>query len=192
MKKLLILAVIAIGLLLTVNHWTEPSYNEAVQDSIAAELDCDIRGIPASMSHMRRAQGFVWTSDRDSKINRNICLWTFPADSLPTAQQLKEKHDSVMRINIKGATDSIWMQTSAIGFRVKRTTFRSRPATVADGFWEMNGDLMGGPLRLLAVEDAARRRIVVAEAFVYAPSLQDKTKTMNQLTDILRTLRINK
>lgn len=192
MKKLLVLAVIAIGLLLAVNHWTEPSYNEAAQDSVAAELDCDIRGIPATMSHMRRAKGFVWASDQDMKINRNICLWTFPADSLPGAELLREKRDSVMRINIKGATDSIWMQTSAVGFRMKRTSFRSRPAIVADGLWEMNGDLMGGPFRMLVVADTARRRMVVAEAFVYAPSLQDKTKTMNQLTDILRTLRIDR
>ena len=87
--------------------------------------------------------------------------------------------DSVMRQNVKGETDSMYVQTV-------KGTVKERPlpggGVYRYGLWEMKGDAMGGPFA------SVTRQGVTIEAFVYAPGGK-KRNLMRQLDAVLYSLR---
>ena len=60
---------------------------------------------------------------------------------------------------------------------------------VVRGLWEMEGDMMGGPFVSHACLDEKRQRVVVAEAFVYAPHTT-KANLMRRAEASLWTFRV--
>ena len=62
---------------------------------------------------------------------------------------------------------------------------------ITRGLWEMEGDAMGGPFVSHSIVDSSRRRIIVAEGFVYAPGMK-KRNLLRQLEASLYTLKLSK
>lgn len=123
--------------------------------------------IPADMTGEKRGQDFLWLSDNGASAMRNICIYK------------GMDRDSVMRRNIMGETDSMYMRTV-------KGTVRQRPlpggGVYRYGLWEMKGDAMGGPFA------SVTRQGVTVEAFVYAPG-REKRNLMRQLDAVLYSLR---
>ena len=59
-------------------------------------------------------------------------------------------------------------------------TNSGRKVLVQRGLWEMTGDAMGGPFVSRSYVDSVNHRIVVKEAFVYAPE-RKKRNLIRQL-----------
>lgn len=128
--------------------------------------------VPAEMDYIETGKDFVWTSNMDQRKRMDIVVYTFPYrdKNTFTVDYLIHKRDSVMAANIKGQYEGSYMSTEK-GVKPSFDGFEDRGAYTAEvrGLWAMEGDMMGGPFVMHAVVDSGGKRVVVCEAFVYAP-----------------------
>lgn len=140
--------------------------------------------IPVRLTSYKVGKDFIWLSDNGISINRNICVYSANA-SVTDYSDLIQLRDSVMRVNIPGEKDFMYMATA----QKPEPTFKLRNDTlVVNGMWQMEGDAMGGPFWCITRIDTCPT--IVAEAFVFAPG-KDKTEIMHSLAASLLTLRKN-
>ena len=114
--------------------------------------------IPFGMDASKNAPNFLWLSNNTNTGMQNLLF-------------LKAKHergvDEMLRKNIKGETDSMYMVIPKLQER---------------GLWEMKGDAMGGPYVM------KRKGNVVIIGFVYAPEMK-KRNLMKQLEAVINTIK---
>ena len=75
----------------------------------------------------------------------------------------------------------------------KLLTVHGRRWMQVRGFWDVRGDFMGGPFINYTTYDAARRRMVAIDGYVYSPSPNNKVPMRNyvrQIEAIFMTARI--
>lgn len=161
------------------------SCNTAARDTIRKMMGCSIR-IPADMKAGKRGHNFTWYSNNAASGMQNICVYAYPADRLSPQTALAAR-DSVMRANIPGERDGMYMHTAAATVRCGTAREHGRDILVSRGLWEMHGDAMGGPFVSHSILDSANRRVIVAEAFVYAPEMK-KRNLIRRLEAALYTL----
>lgn len=139
--------------------------------------------VPMDMTAMKRGRNFLWLSNHAARGMQSICIYTTPKGD-PIGLR-----DSVMRINIPGEMDGMYMSTRQETVGLSRETPNAgsgRSLTVARGLWEMKGDAMGGPF-VLHVIDRPDGELLNVEAFVYAPEMK-KRNLMRLLEASLYTL----
>lgn len=140
---------------------------------------------PAEMNTTKEGLDFTWITDNGTGIMRNICLYSYPASGLDSSVVISRR-DSVMRLNIPGETDGMYVETDR---RMPvRHTLTPEGRLRTEGTWQMKGDMMGGPFVCHSIYDPQDRRVIVAEAFLFAPD-RDKATAMKRLEEILFTLR---
>lgn len=147
--------------------------------------------VPAEMEYLQTGKDFVWASNMDQNKRMDVVVYTFPYldKNTFTLDYLIHKRDSVMAVNVKGQYEGSYMTTE------KRVTPVFRSFTLNDayraeirGLWSMENDMMGGPFVMHAVLDGMTQRVIVAEAFVYAPG-EKKRNLMLYAESALPTLR---
>lgn len=163
-------------------------HNPKGSKAVAEQTGCNIL-IPADMQSMKRGNDFIWLSNNAASGMQSICVYTYTGcDRSP--QTLTAKRDSVMKANIPGEKEGMYMHTSRqAAIYTKTINVNGQPATELRGLWEMTGDAMGGPFVCHAVTDTLHRRTIVAEAFVYAPG-KTKRNLIRQIEAALFTLRL--
>lgn len=124
--------------------------------------------IPAEMKAGKTGRSFIWLSDNRPDRMRNICVYSYSGTTLDAHRALAAR-DSVMRLNIPGELDGMYMQTTPGSVTAGLATEDGRTVMISRGLWEMRNDAMGGPFVSYSVVDSANSLIIVAEAFVYAP-----------------------
>ena len=129
--------------------------------------------IPADMKSSKRGARFVWFSNNAAGGMRNICVYSYPGDSLDPERALAVR-DSVMRANIPGERPGMYMRTAQGTVDFARQKEKGRTLMTGRGLWEMHGDAMGGPFVAHWTVDTQAHEIVVAEAFVYAPEMKKR------------------
>lgn len=142
--------------------------------------------VPGTMTAWKKDTAFMWMSDRSATAMRCLCVYTLPLRPL-TRQSLIAGRDSVMSRNIPGELPGMAMHTVEASVAAGLTQEKGRPVAVVRGLWEMSGDAMGGPFVAHVLTDTVQRRLVVAEAFVYAPGMS-KRNTLRQTEAALYTL----
>ena len=174
--------------------------------------------IPVDMVACKRGKDFVWLSNNGVATMQNIVVYTAPSMAKHGVQAtggLKEFvawRNQVMKQNIMGETDSMWMTTvgasvsKSLVFRndedrnlwLRRREEAHAPMILFRGLWEMRGDDMGGPFvsRLLSTDtrlslEKERSECVVAEGFVFAPG-KSKRNAIRRLEAVLYTLQWDK
>lgn len=143
--------------------------------------------IPADMKSSKRGKHFVWFSNNAASGMKNVCVYSYPGMNLDAGRVLAAR-DSVMRANIPGERQGMYMQTAWRTVESGVVKENGRTMMVCHGLWEMHGDAMGGPFVSHSVVDTANRRVVVAEAFIYAPDMK-KRNLMRQVEAALYTLK---
>ena len=141
--------------------------NRKAEDNIKSMFGCDML-IPADMKASKKGHNFIWLSDNGSDRMRNICVYSYSGTTLDAHRALAAR-DSVMRLNIPGELDGMYMQTTPGSVTAGLTTEDGRTVMISRGLWEMRNDAMGGPFVSLSTVDSVNSRVIVAEAFVYAP-----------------------
>ena len=150
-------------------------------------LDCEIR-IPSGMKYSKTGDGFAWFSNNAARGMQNICVYSYPGLVLDPELALAAR-DSVMMRGIPGERTGMYMRTVPGSVRCGLAKEKGRTLMISRGLWEMRGDAMGGPFVAHSMVDSARGRVVVAEAFVYAPESR-KRNLIRQSEAALYTLRI--
>lgn len=142
--------------------------------------------IPEDMTASKQGKQFVWFSNQQAQGMMNICVYTYPAKGLDTEEWIV-KRDSIMKVNIPGEEEGMYMTTVRNGISQERIKLKDQERLIIRGLWEMKNDMMGGPLVAHVIYDSAHATVMVAEGFVFAPESKKRNK-IRQLEAALYTL----
>ena len=127
--------------------------------------------VPWEVNKYKKGKDFLWASTNTGKKDMSIVLYSYPYTDTNTftLEYFLNKRDSVMKANIPGGPKGSYMTTQRDFVYVKDATVHGKYAQVARGLWRVQGDRMGGPFVSHSRVDEVNGRVIVAEAFVYAP-----------------------
>ena len=127
--------------------------------------------VPWEVNKFKKGKDFLWASTNTGKKDMSIVLYSYPYKDKNTftLEYFLNKRDSVMKVNIPGGPEGSYMTTQRDFVYVKDATVQGKYAQVARGLWRVQGDRMGGPFVSHSRVDEVNGRVIVAEAFVYAP-----------------------
>ena len=153
-------------------------------------LDVDV-WVPWTLNKFKRGKDFLWASTNTGKKDMSIVLYSYPYTDKKTftLEYFLNKRDSVMKVNIPGGREGSYMTTQRDFVYVKDATVQGKYAQVARGLWRVQGDRMGGPFVSHSRVDEVNGRVIVAEAFVYAPESL-KRDLMRRMEAALYTLQL--
>ncbi|MDD6552721.1 MAG: DUF4837 family protein [Prevotellaceae bacterium] len=134
--------------------------------------------IPQDMTSFKRARHFLWLSNNDGRVMKNILI--FPKG---------EDVDSILRWNMPGEEKGMYMQLASSDNNSLRSqnAWKSKVSLqdqMIRGLWEMRGDAMGGPYILYQRKSSPWCLM----AFVYAPG-NPKREPMLELEAALLSFR---
>ena len=136
--------------------------------------------IPAEMQASKKAKNFIWISNNASSGMKNLILIKVKreerigkANSDVFPAQEKQQIDSMLRTNMPGETDSMYMII---------------PVLSEKGLWEMKGDAMGGPYVMRRIRLRKTGDEIIIIGFVYAPEMKKK-KLIKQLEAAISTIK---
>jgi hypothetical protein len=165
-------------------------HSSLVSTRLGTQFDCDIWA-PVELDKYKVGQDFFWASTNRATADMNLVVYSYPYTDTNTFTKdyFIHKRDSVMKINIPGEREGMYMATDTMFVDVKDIVVKGEYAMEARGLWQMQGDMMGGPFVAHARVDRANGRVVVAEAFIYSPD-KLKRNLMRQMEAVLYTLRL--
>ena len=151
--------------------------------------------IPSVYKIAKADDNFIWVRKAlSNKATMDMVFYSYPLDSI-------RKGDSTIVDIIKmrdlkakeiPGEDGITMKTEdAYVPSLFEAIVDNKPAYETRGIWEIDDDklLMAGPFVNYAIEDKVNNRYVVAEGYVYAPSL-DKREYVFELESIIKSIEI--
>ena len=159
--------------------------NREMQDEIKKMFGIDMK-IPAAMNASKKAKDFIWISNNASSGMQNLLVMKVKSEERragkgkvkseerrmknSNAFQVNDKAliDSILRTNMPGETDSMYMVIPVLSER---------------GLWEMKGDAMGGPYVMHRIHNN-----LYIIAFVYAPEMKKKI-LIKQLEAAISTIK---
>ena len=139
--------------------------NKEMQEEGKKTFGLDMK-IPVSMNASKKAKDFIWISNNASTGMQNLLVFRVKNSN---AQDTDDKHqiDSILRTNMPGETDSMYMTI---------------PVLLERGLWEMKGDAMGGPYVMHRIHN------LYVIGFVYAPEMKKKI-LIKQLEAAISTIK---
>ena len=144
----------------------EHKHNTKLEAEVQQMFGIDMR-IPSDMRASKKGKDFIWISNDSPTAMANICIYT------------SENRDSVMKVNIKGETDDMYMTTTQGSIVTTDVRSDTDTLTIRRGLWEMHGDAMGGPFVQHIIKHIDKHTTIVAEAFVYAPGTKKRNVLLN-------------
>ena len=165
-------------------------HNPEVSRLAGEILDVDV-WVPWEVNRFKRGKDFLWASTNTGKKDMSIVLYSYPYTDTNTftLEYFLNKRDSVMKVNIPGGPEGSYMNTQRDFVYVEDATVHGQYAQVARGLWRVKGDRMGGPFVSHTRVDEVNGRVVVAEAFIYAPESL-KRDLMRRMEAALYTLQL--
>lgn len=167
-------------------------HSNVISTKVGSIFGCDV-WVPLEMERYKEGKDFLWaSSDKPSSdVSINFVIYSYPYTDKNTFTKdyFIHKRDSVMKLNIPGSLEGQYMATDADYVDVKEIGVKGEYAFEARGLWYMENDMMGGPFVSHARVDRPNGRVVVVEAFVYAPE-KKKRDLMRQMEASLYTLNL--
>ena len=185
--------------------------NKEMQDEIKKMFGIDMK-IPAAMNASKKAKDFIWISNNASSGMQNLLVMKVKSKERRAGKAKSEERragkgkvkseerrmknsnafhvndkaliDSILRTNMPGETDSMYMVIPHLSER---------------GLWEMKGDAMGGPYimhRIHRLQSQSAKQSQAAKqgynlyiiGFVYAPEMKKKI-LIKQLEAAISTIK---
>ena len=149
---------------------TNPSkQNREMQQLVKKNFGISMN-IPAEMQAGKKAKNFSWISNNASSGMKNLIIMRVKSE-----ERRAEKHqiDSMLRTNMPGETDSMYMMIPVLSER---------------GLWEMKGDAMGGPYVMRHIRQGKTGDEIIIIGFVYAPEMKKKI-LIKQLEAAISTIK---
>ena len=158
--------------------------NREMQDEIKKMFGIDMK-IPAAMNASKKAKDFIWISNNASSGMQNLLVFKVKSEERRAGKgkvkseerRMKNSNafhvndkaqiDSILRTNMPGETDSMYMVIPHLSER---------------GLWEMKGDAMGGPYVMHRIHN------LYVIGFVYAPEMKKKI-LIKQLEAAISTIK---
>ena len=158
---------------------TNPSkQNREMQQLVKKNFGISMN-IPAEMQASKKAKNFIWISNNASSGMKNLLVMKVKSEerrvknSDAFSPQEKQQIDSILRTNMPGETDSMYMII---------------PVLSEKGLWEMKGDAMGGPYAMRRIRLRKTGDEIIIIGFVYAPEMKKKI-LIKQLEAAISTIK---
>jgi hypothetical protein len=111
------------------------------------------------------------------------------SESDSTIVEIIKIRDEVTKTKIPGE-DGIYMTIEdAYVPSMYETIIDNKKAFEVRGIWEIKGQYMAGPFITYAIKDEVNKRYLIADGYVYAPSLE-KRDLVFELESILKSIKI--
>ena len=151
---------------------------------------CDI-WVDAELANSKTGDDFFWASTNTGTADRNFVMYSYPYTDKDTftKEYFVHKRDSVMKANIPGFKEGVYMSTDSLLTDVRPINVQNSYTMEARGLWRMKGDFMGGPYVSHTRLDEKNQRIITAEIFVYSPDKM-KRNLVRQMEASLYTLKL--
>ena len=157
--------------------------NKEMQEEVKKTFGLDMK-IPVSMNASKKAKDFIWISNNASTGMQNLLVMRVKSEERrmknSNAFHVNDKAqiDSILRTNMPGETDSMYMTI---------------PVLLERGLWEMKGDAMGGPYVMHRIhrqtsQTAKPGYSLYIIGFVYAPEMKKKI-LIKQLEAAISTIK---
>ena len=168
----------------------ETSYNDYVYTQVKKMFGCEV-WVPGALASHKVGDHFLWAGTNSATNDQNFVIYSFPYTDPKTFTKefFLHKRDSVMKINIPGAREGMYMATDTTFTNVNPIAVQDKYALEARGLWRIKNDFMGGPFVSHMRLDTLNQRIVVSEVFVYSPDKM-KRNLIRQMEASLYTLRL--
>lgn len=129
---------------------------------------------------------FVWMADEKQYVQQYVMAYKYPAQGDVFAlENIILKRNEVMKANVPGMFEGSYMTTSTAQEPTTRSLrYHGRDFMETRGFWEVQGDFMGGPFVSHSFYSKDGKDIIVLEAFVFAPRY-DKRQYLRQVESLL-------
>lgn len=166
------------------------NFNAKFNDSVKKYFGCEIR-VPKDIMKMKVGKNFIWATNDGLTSVQNICVYSYPY----ATEKVFDKHgfialrDTFMARNIPGYNPGSVMETTGQYVKLTNKNINGNFVQEARGLWDMSKDAMGGPFVSHSRIDSINNRVIVVEAFVYAPSKMKRTM-IRRLEASLYTLKM--
>lgn len=141
---------------------------------------------PIGYSLKKKTADFVWIADEKQYTNQGILIYSYPAGGDPfTLEKIIARRNSALKVNVPGMFENTWMTTGDYPAPyIEFMKYRGREFAQVRGWWEVENDYMAGPFVSHSFYSKDGKRIIVAEAFLYAPKY-DKRQYLRQVESLL-------
>lgn len=165
-------------------------HNDYVSGKVQEMFGCDV-WIPGELTATKVGKDFFWAGTNAATGDRNFLIYSYPYTDTNTftKEYFVHKRDSVLRVNIPGAREGMYMATDSLMTDVKPIKVQGKYAFEARGLWRVVGDFMGGPYVSHARVDEVNHRVIVSEIFVYSPDKM-KRNLVRQMEASLYTVKL--
>ena len=140
-------------------------HSDYIATKVKSQFDCDV-WVPGELTSTKEGENFFWAGTNAATGDQNFVIYSYPYTDKDTftKEYFVHKRDSVMKVNIPGAREGMYMSTDSLMTDV-------RPISVH--------------VRL----DKANQRIIVSEIFIYSPDKM-KRNLVRQMEASLYTLKL--
>jgi len=127
--------------------------------------------IPRGYDIVKDTSDFVWIRYETPLTSQGILAYWYPyvSDSAFVTGNLLQKRDSFLRIHVPGALRGSYMSTEKRFIISQPFKLAGNYSVELRGLWKVQGDFMGGPFVSISTLDAARKRVLTVEGYLYSP-----------------------
>lgn len=163
--------------------------DEVMENALGFEID-----IPSAYKIAKAADDFYWLrKGLTNNMTMDLMFYSYPLDSIKkgnsTVVDIIKMRDSITATKVPGEDGIIMKTEDAYAPSLFEAIIDNKPTFETRGVWEVEGAYMGGPFVNYAIEDKVNNRYLVAEGYVYAPSL-DKREYIFELEAIIKSIKI--
>lgn len=150
--------------------------------------------IPSAYRIAKADDDFFWIRKNLSNSKTiEVMFYEVPIEAISqgdsTVVDIVKMRNNITKTKIPGE-DGIYMAVDdAYTPGMFETIIDNKPAYEVRGIWEMRGFTMAGPFLTYAIEDKVNKRYLIADGYVYAPSLS-KAEYVFELESIIKSIKI--
>ncbi|WP_370390319.1 DUF4837 family protein [uncultured Winogradskyella sp.] len=150
--------------------------------------------IPSAYKIGKETEDFFWVRKSLSNTKTmDLMFYEVPIDAITesdsTIVTITKIRDEITKSKIPGEDDIYMTVEDAYAPSLYKTQIDNKEAYEVRGIWEVKGQYMAGPFITYAIRDQANQRFLIADGYVYAPSLK-KREFVFELEAILKSIKI--
>ncbi|RCW93580.1 DUF4837 family protein [Winogradskyella arenosi] len=151
-----------------------PLSDKDIENQLGITID-----IPSAYKVGKSEDEFFWIRKSLSNTKTiDLMLYTVPIKTISkgdsTIVDIVKMRNEITKTKIPGEDDIYMEVEDAYVPSMFETVIDDKAAYEVRGMWVMNGFTMAGPFITYAIEDKVNNRYVVADGYVYAPSLEKR------------------
>jgi hypothetical protein len=149
---------------------------------------------PTAYRIAKSEDDFFWIRRDIKQGNVDLLVYEVPLSSIRKQDRaimdIIRVRDSIGKTHIEGALEGSYMATEpAFTPTINGVIIDNKPAFETRGIWDLKNAFMSGPFINYAIEDKVNNRYIIAEGYVFAPSIA-KRDYVFEIESIIKSIAI--